>query len=46
MRDGILVAQESPETLMSHCNTTTLEDAFLMLSQKQKTLLNDQVHLV
>lgn len=46
MRDGILVAQESPENLMSHCNTTTLEDAFLMLSKKQETFPNNQVHLV
>lgn len=46
MRDGVLVAQESPETLMSHCNTTSLEDAFLMLSKKQETRLDNQVHEV
>lgn len=35
MREGILVAEESPEVLMSRCNTTTLEEAFLKESRKQ-----------
>lgn len=46
MRDGILVAEDSPEMLMAHCNTTTLEDTFLMLSQKQETLLDNKVNIV
>lgn len=35
MREGILVAEESPEVLMSRCNTTTLEEAFLKEIRKQ-----------
>lgn len=33
MRDGILLAEESPSQLMGDCGT--LEQAFLELSQKQ-----------
>lgn len=37
MRDGVLIIEESPEGLMTRCGTTSLEDAFLILSQKQET---------
>lgn len=48
MRDGVLVAEESPEVLMARCNTTTLEEAFLILCEKQDTLLatHVQVHRI
>lgn len=48
MRDGILIIEESPEMLMTRCNTTSLEDAFLILSQKQEIASHTQaeVHLV
>lgn len=43
MRDGVLVAEESPELLMARYNATTLEEAFLILSAKQDTILDTQV---
>lgn len=46
MREGVLLAEESPDMLMARCNTTTLEDAFLSLSRKQETTTNTQVRLV
>lgn len=45
MRDGVLVAEESPEILMARCNTITLEEAFLTLSEKQDALSNTQVQV-
>ena len=44
MREGVLLAEESPSQLMLAHNCTNLEQAFLELSQKQTTtveLLND-----
>lgn len=35
MRNGILLAEDSPENIMRAFQTATLEDAFLILSQKQ-----------
>lgn len=35
MRNGILLAEDSPENIMKVFKTVTLEDAFLILSQKQ-----------
>lgn len=35
MRNGILLAEDSPENIMRAFGTATLEDAFLILSQKQ-----------
>lgn len=35
MRNGILLAEDSPENIMRMFNSATLEDAFLILSQKQ-----------
>lgn len=35
MRNGILLAEDSPEQIMKVFGTPTLEDAFLILSQKQ-----------
>lgn len=46
MRKGVLVAEESPEVLMTRCNTVTLEEAFLALSKNQETWSNTQVNLV
>lgn len=43
MRGGVLLAEESPENLMTRCNTSTLEEAFLSLSYKQETSSNIQV---
>lgn len=36
MREGVLLAQEPPETLIARCNVNTLEEAFLSLSYKQE----------
>lgn len=46
MREGVLLAEESPEMLMARCNTNTLEEAFLILSRKQESTSDTQVHLV
>lgn len=35
MRNGILLAEDSPDNIMKAFNTSSLEDAFLILSQKQ-----------
>lgn len=35
MRNGILLAEDTPQNIMTAFNTSTLEDAFLILSQKQ-----------
>lgn len=35
MRNGILLAEDSPTNILSTFGTTTLEDAFLILSQNQ-----------
>jgi len=35
MRGGVLLAEESPQNLLNTFNTTSLEDAFLMLCMKQ-----------
>lgn len=45
MREGILVAEDSPDVLMARCNATTLEAAFLTLSQKQEISSNTQVKI-
>lgn len=37
MRDGVIIIEDSPELLMRRYNTTSLEEAFLILSQKQET---------
>jgi len=46
MRGGVLLAEDSPETLIARCNTTTLEEAFLTLSYKQETSSNTQVPII
>lgn len=46
MRGGILLAEDSPETLMARCNTASLEEAFLSLSYKQETSSSTQVPLI
>lgn len=38
MRKGILLAEASPTEIMASCNADTLENAFLILSQKQITV--------
>lgn len=35
MRNGILLAEDSPQNIMAMFQSTTLEEAFLILSQKQ-----------
>lgn len=35
MRNGILLAEDAPQNIMTMFNSSTLEDAFLILSQKQ-----------
>lgn len=35
MRNGILLAEDSPTNILSKFGTTTLEEAFLILSQNQ-----------
>lgn len=35
MRNGILLAEDSPDNIMKAFGTATLEDAFLILSQRQ-----------
>lgn len=35
MRNGILLAEDSPPNILRQLNVATLEDAFLVLSQKQ-----------
>lgn len=39
MRNGKILAQESPQMLLSTYNKTTLEEVFLLLSQRQETNL-------
>ncbi|KAL4131486.1 hypothetical protein QTP88_008794 [Uroleucon formosanum] len=43
MRGGVLLAEDSPETLIARCNTATLEEAFLTLSYKQETSSDNQI---
>lgn len=35
MRNGILLAEDTPQNIMTLFNSSTLEDAFLILSQRQ-----------
>lgn len=44
MREGVLMTEEPPEIFMSHCNATSVEDAFLTLSHKQETSSNTCVY--
>lgn len=48
MRDGVIIIEESPEMLMTRCNTNSLEEAFLVLSQKQeiRSYTQAEVHQV
>lgn len=46
MRGGVLLAEDSPETLIARCNTATLEEAFLTLSYKQETSSDNQVPII
>lgn len=39
MRNGKILAQESPQMLLSTYSKTTLEEVFLLLSQRQETNL-------
>lgn len=41
MRDGVLLAEESPLDLMQRYQCSNLEDAFLILSKKQDTGTNE-----
>lgn len=36
MRNGVLIAESSPQSIMEACDTTSMEEAFLRLSQKQE----------
>lgn len=38
MRKGVLISEASPIEIMTSCNTDTLENAFLILSQNQITV--------
>ncbi|XP_050422557.1 ABC transporter G family member 23-like isoform X2 [Adelges cooleyi] len=44
MREGVLLAEESPEMLMARCNANSLEEAFLILSRKQEMSANTEVN--
>lgn len=41
MRDGVLLAEHSPSTLMVSQGCDSLEEAFLLLSQKQEVTRTD-----
>jgi ABC-type multidrug transport system ATPase subunit len=36
MRNGVQIAEDSPQNIMKICETTSMEEAFLKLSQKQE----------
>ncbi|XP_050542631.1 ABC transporter G family member 20-like [Daktulosphaira vitifoliae] len=40
MREGVILAEDSPDVLMARCNANTLEEAFLILSRKQEMSTN------
>lgn len=42
MRDGALLAEQSPSSLLAAHNCQYLEDAFLQLCQKQESKMNSQ----
>lgn len=45
MREGVLLAEESPQELMERCGCDDLETVFLQLSKKQETSsYNSQVN--
>jgi ABC-type multidrug transport system ATPase subunit len=41
MRNGVLVAEDSSESILSTCGSSNLEEAFIMLSQRQDANLMD-----
>lgn len=45
MRNGVQIAEDSPQNILQHCGTTSLEEAFLRLSEQQETFGNDQCSL-
>ena len=44
MRNGKLLAQESPSQLMARHNSSSLEEIFLQLSQKQRLDMSGENH--
>lgn len=36
MRNGVLLAEDAPIKLLERCHVSSLEDAFLLLSQEQE----------
>lgn len=42
MRDGVLLAEKSPQELMKSQNCKSLEEAFLKLSEKQESEKKDK----
>lgn len=44
MRNGKILAQESPQSLLTTYNKTTLEEVFLLLSERQETTLLQETH--
>lgn len=45
MRHGVLLAEATPFNLMEKCNTTSLEDAFLKLSEDQEKGIKSQIFI-
>lgn len=44
MRNGKILAQQSPHSLLTTYNQTTLEEVFLLLSQRQEATLHRETH--
>jgi ABC-type multidrug transport system ATPase subunit len=46
MRNGVQITEDSPQNIMRMCETTSMEEAFLKLSQKQEMIIeNSAVNL-
>jgi len=43
MRKGVLLSEAPPLEIMASCNADTLENAFLILSQKQTSVNEDTI---
>jgi hypothetical protein len=41
MRNGVLIAEDSPKNIAAKLEASNLEEAFLKLSQKQELSMND-----
>jgi ABC-type multidrug transport system ATPase subunit len=46
MRNGVLIAQDSPQNILTSCDTDNMEEAFLQLSQKQEINIGNCVNLI